>query len=194
MSAPPAPTSADSRVLASHAEALHDAVSELVRVYQFRDRDQICCHDISVTQCYALEAVLQHGPLRLGALADRLYLDKSTASRVVATLVRKGYLSRKPDAHDRRATAISITRSGRQLHERITTDLIAQQEALLTDLDPAVRQGVVEVIGRLAKAATSRFVAGVGVGGPACCAPRMRMRPSAPIVSPLSRGGEPHLD
>jgi hypothetical protein len=29
------------------------AVADLVRVYQFRDRDRICCHDVSVTQCDA---------------------------------------------------------------------------------------------------------------------------------------------
>jgi hypothetical protein len=40
---------------AGDAETFHAALSELVRVYQFRDRDRICCHDVSVTQCYALE-------------------------------------------------------------------------------------------------------------------------------------------
>ena len=78
------------------AAALHAAVADLVRVYQFRDRDRICCHDISVTQCYALETLVEHGPLRLNALADRLFLDKSTTSRVVGTLVRRGTSSRAP--------------------------------------------------------------------------------------------------
>lgn len=44
------------------AQALQ-AVVDLVRVYQFRDRDRICCHDISVTQCHALEALVEHGPM-----------------------------------------------------------------------------------------------------------------------------------
>jgi hypothetical protein len=44
---------------------LHEAVADLVRVYQFRDRDRICCHDVSMTQCYALETIVEHGPLRL---------------------------------------------------------------------------------------------------------------------------------
>ena len=65
-----------------------------MRVYQFRDRDRICCHDISVTQCYALETLVEHGPLRLGGLAERCSSDKSTTSRVVGTLVKKGYAQR----------------------------------------------------------------------------------------------------
>src|SRR4029450_8752881 len=85
------------------AVALQSAVADLVRVYQFRDRDRICCHDVSVTQCYALETLVQQGPMRLSALAERLFLDKSTTSRVVSTLVRKGYVEQGPDARDRRA-------------------------------------------------------------------------------------------
>jgi MarR family transcriptional regulator, 2-MHQ and catechol-resistance regulon repressor len=151
---------------------LQAAIADLVRVYQFRDRDRICCHDISVTQCYALETLVDHGPMRLSALAERLFLDKSTTSRVVGTLVRKGYAEQHPEAADRRATAVSATRQGQRLCARITDDLIEQQKQLLQDLNPEVRAGVVQVIRNLARAADARFRAGVSVGaGDACCAP-----------------------
>ena len=61
------------------------------------------------------------------------------------------------DASDGRATALSATRTGRNLCARITEDLVDQQTALLADLDPDVRAGVVNVIRRLAQAADSRF-------------------------------------
>lgn len=156
--------------LETDAEALHWALSDLVRVYQFRDRDRICCYDISVTQCYALEALAEHGPLRLGALAERLRLDKSTASRVIGALVRKGYAAQGRDARDRRAVAIAITRAGRRLYERITAELIEQQKLVVADIDPKVRAGVVEVVRRLASAAEARFLQGMSAGekGPAC--------------------------
>jgi MarR family 2-MHQ and catechol resistance regulon transcriptional repressor len=154
------------------AADLHTAVADLVRVYQFRDRDRICCHDISVTQCYALETLMEHGPLRLSALADRLFLDKSTTSRVVGTLTKKGYAEQAADAQDGRAIAVSVTRKGRNLCARITDDLVDQQKQLLQDLDPEVRTGVVQVLRRLAQAADARFRSGtVAGGGKACCAP-----------------------
>ena len=154
------------------AAELHAAVADLVRVYQFRDRDRICCHDISITQCYALETLAEHGPLRLGALAERLFLDKSTTSRVVAALVKKGYVEQAADAQDGRAIALSATRKGRGLCARITDDLVEQQKRLLEDLDPEVRTGVVRVVRRLAQAADARFRAGAVTGdGKACCAP-----------------------
>lgn len=152
------------------AGALQSAVADLVRVYQFRDRDRICCHDISVTQCYALETLVDQGPMRLGALAERLFLDKSTTSRVVGSLVKKGYVEQQAEAGDKRATALLATPRGRRLCARITQDLVTQQKQLLQDLEPDVREAVVRVIRGLARAADSRFRSGVSVG-PACCAP-----------------------
>ena len=150
------------------ARALQAAVADLVRVYQFRDRDRICCHDISVTQCHTLEMLVEHGPMRLNGLTERLFLDKSTTSRVVRTLVKKGYVEQHSDPRDGRATALSATRAGRDLCARITEDLVDQQKDLLADLDPDVRAGVVDVIRRLARAADSRFRSGVSVAARSC--------------------------
>ncbi|MEO8504488.1 MAG: MarR family transcriptional regulator [Acidobacteriota bacterium] len=152
------------------AALLHRAVSELVRVYQFRDRDRICCHDISVTQCYALETLLRRGPLRLGELAAELVLDKSTTSRVVAALTRKRYVERTTDPRDKRTVVVAVTAAGRALHRRITKDLIEQQKGLLRDLDPELRSDVAKVIEQLAAAADARFRTGVSVGPAACAA------------------------
>jgi MarR family transcriptional regulator, 2-MHQ and catechol-resistance regulon repressor len=162
----------ESTRLQRDAADLQAAVAELVRVYQFRDRDRICCHDISVTQCHALEMLVEHGPMRLSGLVERLFLDKSTTSRVVGALVKKGYVEQRPDAGDGRATALHVTASGKRLYRRITDDLVNQQQQLLQDLDPDVRAGVVKVIRGLARAADSRFRAGVSVGPNAgCCGP-----------------------
>ena len=150
------------------ATRLHAAVSALVRIYQFRDRDRICCHDISVTQCYALEVLIEAGPLRSQELAAALKLDKSTTTRVVDALVRKAYVERTPHLEDRRAVSLRATARGRKLYDRINGDLIAQQVELLRDLDPDVRAGATELIQRLARAAEARFTAGTSVG---VCAP-----------------------
>src|SRR5579859_7609949 len=88
--------------LAQDTEALYDALEDLLRVYQFRDRDRICCFDVSVSQCYALEGLVRRGSMTLNDLAAYLYLDKSTVSRVVDALERKGYVVRLPHLSDGR--------------------------------------------------------------------------------------------
>jgi DNA-binding MarR family transcriptional regulator len=108
--------------------------------------------------------------MRSSALAERLFLDKSTTSRVAATLAKKGYVEQRADAADRRATALQVTATGRRLYQRITHDLVHQQKQLLEDLDPEVREAVVRVIRGLTRAADSRFRSGVSVGA-GCCPP-----------------------
>jgi DNA-binding MarR family transcriptional regulator len=149
------------------AENLYAALSELVRVYQFRDRDTICCYDVSVTQCYAIEALLRRGPSGLNDLAAELYLDKSTTSRVVATLERKGYVARASHPDDGRAVILSVTGAGRKLHDRIRKDLVEEERKLLADFEPEVRKAAPHLLLRLARAAASR--SGLVPAGAACC-------------------------
>jgi MarR family 2-MHQ and catechol resistance regulon transcriptional repressor len=150
------------------AAGFHAALNDLLRIYQYRDRDRICCHDISVTQCHALELLVERGPMRSQALAEALRLDKSTTTRVVDALVRKAHVERLADPEDARAVQLRATRSGRGLYRRINDDLIAQQAALLADLAPEVRSGATELIRRVARAAETRFVDGKSGCAPAC--------------------------
>ena len=139
------------------ARDLHKALSELVRVYQFRDRTRICYYDVSVTQCYALAQLVTAGPTNLNHLAGALFLDKSTASRVVDSLVRKGYTRRRPDPDDSRAVKLLATAKGRRLHRQIESDLEEEMRLMLTDYDHDVRQATSSLIARLARAAKQRF-------------------------------------
>ena len=145
------------RVLGRQGEAFHEALSDFVRAYLVGERDRICCHDISLTQCYALEALLRRGPSTLNALAGELSLDKSTASRVVATLRRKGYVGRAPHPADARAVLLDVTPAGRRLHDRIRAVRIAERTELLAAFPPEVRQGIADVMRRVADATRRRM-------------------------------------
>ena len=144
-------------VLQRQVEALHEALSDFVRAYLLAERDQICCHDISLTQCYTLDALLRLGPSTLNALAAELCLDKSTASRVVTTLRRKGYVGRVTHPGDARAVLLDVTSAGRRLHDRIRTDRIAERMDLLAGFPPEVREGITDVMRRLAGATRQRM-------------------------------------
>jgi len=145
------------RTLAQDAFDLHRAVSDLVRIYQFRDRKSICYYDISVTQCYALSAIVARGSLTQNELAAELYLDKSTASRVVRVLVRKGYVRRATDLDDARVRNLETTEKGRGLHARIERDLVEKMQDLIAGHDPDTRRSTIELVARLAEAAGARF-------------------------------------
>lgn len=148
-------------VLERDAEELYAALSDLVRVYESRDRDRICCYDVSVSQCYALEALVRRGGMTLNELAAQLYLDKSTASRVVDALERKGYVTRLTHPQDRRAVLLEATQAGRELEDKIRDSILAQERQLLAGFSPEVRQAMTQLLRQLARAAASN--------GGSCC-------------------------
>lgn len=154
--------------LLADASAFSDALSELVRVIQFRDRDRACCHDLSVSQCYALKAVADSGPLTVNDLAAYLYLDKSTASRIANGLVDKELLRRERDADDGRIVRLACTAAGAVAHARIERDLAAEYAQLLEDFDPELRSAAVRLVRRLRHSFASR----VEAGGGSCCVVR----------------------
>jgi MarR family 2-MHQ and catechol resistance regulon transcriptional repressor len=150
--------------------AFHRAVSDFIRVYQFRDRDRICCYDVSVTQCYALEALVLRGPLTLNDLAAELFLDKSTVSRVADALEAKGYAVRRPNPESRRSVLLEATESGRALHALIEADILAQEDALLATFSVEEQQAMTRLLRDLAAAAAARIDT---TGGTCCTVPSL---------------------
>lgn len=145
--------------------ALSRAVAELGRVYQLQDRECICCHDISITQCHALRVLADHGPTMLNDLAAALFLDKSTTSRVVDALERKEYARRITHPEDRRSVLVEISYRGRRLVDRIEDDLAIQHARILSEFTPQERQAATRLVERLAEAAAAR----VETEGGKCC-------------------------
>lgn len=145
------------RASLERAEALYEAINQLIRIHQFRDRDCICCHDVSVAQCYALETLVKRGPLRLQALAAEMYLDKSTASRVVDALLRKKYVLKVADPSDQRAVQLSLTAAGEALYRQIRQDLIEEEASMIKELSPEAVDGALTLIRQLTTAARTRL-------------------------------------
>lgn len=147
------------------SEAFARALGDLIRVVQFRDRDRACCHELSVTQCYALEGVVREGGFTVNELSGYLYLEKSTVSRVARGLVERGLLRREADAADGRMVRLVATEAGQATHAAIERDLVAEYRTLLEDLGPEARASVVRVVERLARG----FATGVDANGGSCC-------------------------
>lgn len=159
------PTTSTDAALLQDAEAFSDALGELIRVIQFRDRDRACCYELSVSQCYALKAVADSGPLTVNDLAAYLYLDKSTASRIANGLVEKGLVARERDRDDGRIVRLGATERGRALHGRVERELAAEYAELLEEFDPAFRSAILKLVRRLRRS----FAARVETEGGSCC-------------------------
>ncbi|HEX2809889.1 MAG TPA: MarR family transcriptional regulator [Kineosporiaceae bacterium] len=74
-----------------------------------------------------LMALLKHGPLRQGELAEVAMLDPSTVSRHTAQLVKAGLVSRRPVPDDGRGVHLVATPAG----EAVGRDLINRRVSML---------------------------------------------------------------
>jgi DNA-binding MarR family transcriptional regulator len=139
--------------LGEGAERLHRLTKDLIRRYQFRDWNQICCYGISISQCHILDVLAEEGNLTMQQLAKRMFKSVSTMTRVVAQLVRRGYVKRQQDPEDRRVVHIAITPQGKAIAAAINRDLIETQEAILQGIPEEEWAGAFKVLEALATGA-----------------------------------------
>ncbi|PWT93189.1 MAG: hypothetical protein C5B54_02285 [Acidobacteria bacterium] len=125
------------------------ALSILARRYQFRNRDEVCCYGLTVSQCYALQVLFEDGPMPSSRLSDRLGLDFSSTTRLVDELVRKKLAVRRKGLEDARVREVAITESARKLIARIEEDFGQILAQAVADFPKAVQQAVPDVLLRL---------------------------------------------
>lgn len=126
------------------------ALARLLRNYQFRDRDRQTICGITVTQCYALDFLVDEGRLTVQDLGRRLQLNKSNASRIVGALEAIGAVSRAPDPSNHRLRWIQATPRGRRLHRRIAAGLKRDYAVVLRPFGGAFVREATELLDRLA--------------------------------------------
>jgi DNA-binding MarR family transcriptional regulator len=96
--------------------------------------------DISITQMKTLHALSDcDREVSVKELSDRLGLSLPGASRMVDTLLRRGWVERGEDPEDRRIKRIGITDAGRSIVERIETARLVGLEQYAAALTPEQR-------------------------------------------------------
>ncbi len=152
-----------SRTTPANLLEFHRQVVELVKKYQFRDRNQISCFGVSVSQCYVLETLHAHGPLTMQQLARKMYLSVSTLTRIVATLVTKGLVARAAAPEDGRVRRVRLTARGLALRTRCWNSVLGSERAIFGSLPASHRASVIRVLLELNRA-VERWRSCCGVG------------------------------
>ncbi|GAB2643379.1 MarR family transcriptional regulator [Gordonia jinhuaensis] len=75
--------------------------------------------EYSTAQASALTVLIDHGPMRMGELAEREGVRMPTISAQVDGLAKMGLVERTPDPSDRRAVLVGLSEHGRQVIESV---------------------------------------------------------------------------
>ncbi|MEV4352451.1 MarR family winged helix-turn-helix transcriptional regulator [Actinoplanes sp. NPDC049596] len=130
-------------------ESLSDAFWAVARQLRHRTKVALEPWDLSPSQGRALTVLARHGDLRLSSVAEHLRIAPRSATEVVDDLQQRGLVERRPDPDDRRAVLVTLTSHG----TAVTTEIQAARQAasarLFAVLDPADRQDLLRVLGKL---------------------------------------------
>jgi len=132
------------KALLQQTEKLNRLTKDLLRKFQMRDRNEITCCGVSVSQCYTLDTLGEHGEMSMVQLARKMFLDKSTMTRVVDGLIERELVVRRFDANDRRLVYIALTAAGRKLIESIRGQQLNSLRLILERIPINERQKLVD--------------------------------------------------
>lgn len=97
--------------------------------------------------------LVEAGTLSQQELAERLGLEKSTVSRLVAGMESRGWLSRVRDPANRRVYRLNLTGEGQAAARRVGEYFHARHAQLLGSLTPAERRALMLGLAGLARVA-----------------------------------------
>ena len=137
----------------------------LAREIRCCSRDEAFCGNVTFQQFVILDAVAQAGALDLAALHGILAVEKSTTTRLVDPLLRKGLLNRDKAAHDSRAATLSLTGEGRRTHAEVWDCLSGFFDAIARNIGEEEREAVCRAVRRFA-GALGKAAADCRCGGP----------------------------
>lgn len=96
--------------------------------------------DLTITQIKTLDLLSGcASEVSVKELSERLGMSLPSASRTVEALLRRGWLERREDEHDRRVKRIRLTAGGRDVVARVNGVRLDGLERFARSLDPEQR-------------------------------------------------------
>jgi len=126
--------------------SLQEQVISFIRAFGLHRPDATPCGKaVPVSQAHAL-LELSKGVRSQSELAALLRLERSTVSRLVQQVERRGWVDRDPAPEDGRARLLSLTESGRRIADDIARARQAKFAALVEAIPPDERDAVLRAL------------------------------------------------
>ena len=104
---------------------------------------------LEIRQFIVLTFLRQFGPVSQQSLGEYVRIDRTTMVSLVDDLERKGFVERRRNPEDRRAYAIHITSSGREVQQRAEEVLERADDEFMAPLSRDEREQLRELLVRL---------------------------------------------
>ena len=108
---------------------------------------------LTLLEWRSLGQLAAFAPLSLKDLAHRAGMDKSYASRTVAGLIERGFISSEKNDADARGVMLSLTEAGQELYQQVIVDAELRNERLLRPLNKEAREQLMDSLSALTESA-----------------------------------------
>jgi DNA-binding MarR family transcriptional regulator len=129
-------------------DAITDALltaSRLLVAISTRSISQVD-ESITIPQFRTLVILSNRGPINLATLASLLGVQPSATGRMVDRLVSAGLIDRLPHPTSRRELLAALTKRGREVVRRVTEHRRTEIAAIVEQMPPAERHGLVQAL------------------------------------------------
>jgi DNA-binding MarR family transcriptional regulator len=132
---------------------LQERLAEFIRAFGLHQPERTPCgQPIPVSEAHALVELARDGPFTQTELGRRLHLEKSTISRLVNQLIKRGWVTREHDPHDRRAASLTLTPAGQRAATNLATARQRKFATLLAAVPETERDAVLQALKTLTEA------------------------------------------
>lgn len=123
-----------------------EILSGLSQVMRCCCRDEAFCESVTFHQFMILDAVAGKKELHMAELHKILSVKKSTTTRLVNPLIKKGLLRRVKAEHDSRAIKLVLTSQGIDIHKKVLACLADFLQRMLGNIPAKKRSDVLESV------------------------------------------------
>jgi DNA-binding MarR family transcriptional regulator len=143
------------RVDPDYGVDLQSRITAFVRAFGLHQPDRTPCGEpVPVSEAHALSELDRDGPMTQTALAVRLRLEKSTVSRLVRQLVRRGWVRQSKRDGDGRLVWLELTGPGLRAAGELAVARAARFAELLRNIPAGRHAEVVDALALLVDAAS----------------------------------------
>ena len=146
-----------------NTKELMDVLGGLSQVLRCCCRDEAFCEGFTFHQFMILDAVAKEKELHMADLHKLLSVEKSTTTRLVNPLIKKGLIRRDKADHDSRAIKLTLTGKGKETHKKVQVCLTDFFQRVLGNMPAKKRTDVLESVNIFIKAIKN------SVNGCGCC-------------------------
>ncbi|UPQ80444.1 MarR family transcriptional regulator [Flavobacterium azooxidireducens] len=125
------------------------SMDQSIRTYRMFAQKRLKDNGLKITidQWLVLKTINENPDIAQNELADRVFKDNASVTRIIELLVKSDYLERKTDQNDRRKSVLKITKLGSKTIEKVYQVVLENRQIALT----GINQAELEIVDRVLK-------------------------------------------